>query len=179
MLDGGVSCVQSSSAGRLFDGVAALLGLCLENRFDAEAPMALEAAAAQSDGKARTLDEGYQLKETGGLIEIDLTPVMRTIAKGGGRDQAAADLAMLFHQTLAAAWTAAVSPAMQKTGLRTVVLGGGVFCNELFSDLLTRRLEILGARVLRHKSLSPNDGGIAFGQAAVAAARVKQGLLNQ
>jgi hydrogenase maturation protein HypF len=173
MLLNGISCVSSSSTGRLFDGVAALLGLCRVNRFDAEAPAALEAAAAQSDGTARMPEDEFKLRETDGLIEIDPSALVQRLAFGASRQQPAADLAMLFHRNLASAWAAAVGCAMRQTGLNTVVLSGGVFCNELFSDLLGRRLERLGARVLRQKQIPPNDGGIAFGQAAVASACVK------
>ncbi|MGA3065537.1 MAG: carbamoyltransferase HypF [Tepidisphaeraceae bacterium] len=177
MLLTGASCVQSSSAGRLFDAVAALLGLCRENRFDAEAPMAVEAAAAQWPDSVAMLKDGFRLTETGGLIEIDLAPLVKRIAHGRP-DDSAGPLAMLFHQTLAAAWTAAIARAMQKTDLRTVALSGGVFCNQLLADLLTRQLENLGARVLRHRALPPNDGSIAYGQAAVVSARAKQGLFG-
>ncbi len=145
MFTTGLSCIQSSSAGRLFDGFAALLGLCSENRFDAEAPMALEAAAAQSGHSVRMLKNGFSLKDADGLIQIDLTPLVKKIAHGRV-DDSAGDMAMLFHQTLAAAWTAAIARAMQKTELRTVALSGGVFCNELFTNLLTRQLEQLGAQ---------------------------------
>lgn len=174
MLRTRVSCVRSSSTGRLFDGVAALLNLCRENRFDAEAPMALE-AAAQSGHSSRVWEDAYQLKDVDGLIEIDLTPLVQKVARRAGDDGSTGDLAMLFHQTLAAAWTAAIAQAMRKTDLHTVALSGGVFCNELFADLLSRRLEVLGVQILRHRAIPPNDGGIAFGQAAVASARAKQG----
>jgi len=172
MLTSGVSCIPSSSTGRLFDGVAALLGLCRRNRFEAEAPMALEAAAAEAGHSARLLREAYRLSETDGLIEIDLTPLVRMLAYGAGHACPAGDLAMLFHETLAAAWAAAIERLIQKTDLRTVALSGGVFCNELFTGLLTRRLEQLGAEVLRHRGVPPNDGGIAYGQAAAASARL-------
>jgi hydrogenase maturation protein HypF len=174
MLATGVSCVQSSSTGRLFDGIAAMLNLCRENRFDAQAPQALEAAAASSSYIAENLQETYRLKNIDGLMEIDLKPLIQRIARSAEGAESTADLAMLFHQSLAAAWSEAIERAIQQTNLHTVALGGGVFCNELFARLLTRRLENLGARVLRHRDLPPNDGGIAFGQAAVAAARTEQ-----
>jgi len=176
MLLSGVSCVSSSSAGRVFDGMAALLGLCRENRFDAEAPMAVEAAAAGSEYSPLLPQKGYRLNDVDGLIEIDLTPLVREIAGRAEGTTPAGELAMLFHQTLAEAWSDAVARAMQATNLHTVALSGGVFCNALFADLLGRRLENLGATVLRHRVLPANDGGISFGQAAVASARVRQGI---
>ncbi len=175
MLVNQISCAVSSSTGRLFDGVAALLGLCRENRFDAEAPAALEAAAATTTGAAPMIENGFALHAAGDLTEIDLSHTLQKIVDGVVRHQPVEDLAMLFHVNLAAAWAAAVEQAMLQTGLTKVALSGGVFCNELFVDLLTRRLERLGAQVLRHRHVPPNDGGIAFGQTAVAAARLKSG----
>jgi len=178
MLLSGAGCAQSSSSGRVFDGVAALLGLCRENRFDAEAPMALESAAAEADPMAPLLEEGYRLEEVAGLIQIDLCPLVRMIATSADK-RPASHWALLLHQTLAAAWEAAAARAAHLTGLKTVVLSGGVLCNQLLSDLLSRRLQRRGLRVLRHRQLPPNDGGIAYGQAAVAAARMNHGFLRQ
>ena len=176
MLLNGTFCIQSSSTGRTFDAVAAILGLCRENRFDAEAPAALEAAAAQCKHLSHNLEDAYQLGEAEGLIEIDLSPLVRKIVRRTQQGAAADDLAMLFHEALAAAWEAAVAKAAQTSGLKTVALSGGVFCNELFGDLLETRLQRRGLRVLRHRRIPPNDGGIALGQAAVAAARLNKGL---
>jgi hydrogenase maturation protein HypF len=176
MLLTGTNCIQSSSTGRIFDAVAALLGLCRENRFDAEAPATLEAAAAQCKRLSHNLDDSYGLSVVEGLIEIDLSPLVRKIVRRAQLGVPADDLAMLFHEALAAAWESAVAKAAQSTGLNTIALSGGVFCNELFGDLLETRLQRRGLRVLRHRQIPPNDGGIAFGQAAVAAARISKGL---
>ncbi|MGD0139479.1 MAG: carbamoyltransferase HypF [Tepidisphaeraceae bacterium] len=179
MLVSGAGCVDSSSTGRVFDGIAALLEICKENRFDAEAPAALESAAAQFVRSPLIADDGFTICQGGGLIEIDLSPFVRKIARDEAKNVPAGHWALLFHETLAAAWAAAVGMAAQATGLNDVVLSGGVFCNELFSDLLGQRLEGQGFRVLRHKQVPPNDGGIAFGQAVVAAGRLGKGLLSQ
>jgi hydrogenase maturation protein HypF len=179
MLVSGAGCVDSSSTGRVFDGIAALLGICNENRFDAEAPAALEAAAAQYVRSPYGADEGFAIRQAGGLIEIDLSGLVRKIARDAAEDVPRGHLALLFHETLAAAWAAAVATAAHTTGLNDVVLSGGVFCNELFSDLLGQRLERRGLRVLRHKQAPPNDGGIAFGQAAVAAGRLGKGFKRE
>jgi hydrogenase maturation protein HypF len=179
MLVSGAGCVESSSTGRVFDGIAALLGICKENRFDAEAPAALEAAAAQFVRSPHAGDDGFTICQADGLIEIDLSPFVRKIARDEAKSMPAGHWALLFHEALAAAWAAAVAAAAQSTGLKDVVLSGGVFCNELFSDLLGQRLESRGFRVLRHKQAPPNDGGIAFGQAVVAAGRLAKGFSAQ
>ncbi len=175
MLLSGTHCIQSSSTGRIFDAVAALLGLCRENRFDAEAPAALEAAAAQCNRLSHNSEDSYELRDAEGLIEIDLSPLVKKIVRRAQQGMRADDLAMLFHEALAAAWEAAVAKAAQSSGLNVVALSGGVFCNELFGDLLETRLQRRGLRVLRHRRIPPNDGSIAFGQAAVATARLGKG----
>jgi hydrogenase maturation protein HypF len=168
-----VSCVASSSTGRIFDGVAALLGLCLENRFDAEAPAALEAAAANTRSVPQ-IDSHFLLNHIDGITEIDLSPLVRRVVYGVANNWPVTDIAMFFHVNLASAWAAVVERAIHASGLKAVELSGGVFCNELFSDLLTQRLEKIGATVLRRRVIPPNDGGIAFGQAAVATARLRK-----
>lgn len=176
MLASGVSCVASSSTGRVFDGVAALLNICRENRFDAEAPAALEAAAAGAGETDLSGQALYTLHEAGGLIEIDLSPMVRAIALRTGGAAEAAEWAMRFHAAVAGAFSAAVSLAVHKCGIDTVALSGGAFCNELFGRLLGEALMRSGLRVLRHRAVPPNDGGIALGQIAVAASRMKQDI---
>ena len=177
MLVFGTSCVPSSSTGRLFDGVAALLGVCRENHFDAEAPAALEAQAASYHGKLKE-EDCFRLRRVDGLLEIDLSHFVHQLAFGLYGHRQANELAMIFHDQLAAGFAAAVASAMHVTGLKTVVLSGGVFCNELFDELLGRKLEALGAQVLRHRRIPPNDGGIAFGQAVVACAQLRKGAVQ-
>jgi hydrogenase maturation protein HypF len=176
MIDQNVRCTRSSGAGRVFDGVAALLGLCAHNSFEAQAALALESAAAAMP--LDTSDAGRPLFEMGGgdggagLREIALDPLYRFLVAAMERGDAhAGELAALFHSQLARAWDVAVAQAMQTTGLNTVVLSGGVFCNQRLTAELTARLERRGGRVLRHRLVPPGDGGLALGQAAVAAAR--------
>jgi hydrogenase maturation protein HypF len=177
MLVNNVSCIQSSSTGRLFDGVAALLDLCRENRFDAQAPMALESAAASARPR-KSFKPQFTIDQTADLVEINLLPFIRSIVQFAGRAQAPADLALQFHQTLAAAWTDAIQQAATQTDCRTVALAGGTFSNALLSQLLTQSLQDAGFRVLRHHQLPPNDGSITFGQAAVASAQIQKGLVQ-
>jgi hydrogenase maturation protein HypF len=171
MLRSDACCVPSSSAGRLFDGVAALLGLCQHNQYEAQAPCLLEAAAAQSTSALPLHLDDWALHQCDGLIEVDWSGLIRRLVGEISRGAEAGQLAMYFHQALAAALADAAAQAAQATGIKTVALSGGVFGNELFGEALSARLEQLGLRVLRHRQLPPNDGSIAFGQAAVAQAR--------
>jgi hydrogenase maturation protein HypF len=172
MIESGMSCATASSTGRLFDGIAALLGVCLENHFDAEAPMALEAAAAFA---ADELDaETYDLIDLIDAVDatqLDPAPLVRYIVDERRRGVPVEALAARFHHELADGWTRAAISASKSTGLKTVALSGGSMCNMLLVRLLQHRLERAGFTVLTHRDVPPNDGGIAFGQAAVAAAR--------
>jgi len=168
MICGNVGCVESSSTGRMFDAIAALLGVCAENRYDAQAPAMLESLAFTA-GKQTVKTAGLFAVDEGSLLGIDLSPFCRHLLRSRPEQRNVAAWALLFHHVLADAWTAAVRMAAKSTGLQTVALGGGVFCNQIFSDLLTLKLTESGLRVIRPVRVPPNDGGIAYGQAAVAA----------
>lgn len=172
MLQHGVGCVDSTAAGRYFDGFAALLGVCRRNRFEAEGGMRLEAEA----GKAADIaDDGrhFSLRRSAidsELTEIDLSPLVRQVTELRGNGATTADLALLIHRQIAHAWEAAVLLTARRLGIDRIALTGGVFCNRLLGDLLSYRLARRGLQVLRHTKVPCNDGGLAFGQAAVATA---------
>jgi hydrogenase maturation protein HypF len=161
-------CAVSSAMGRYFDGAAALIGLCSENHFEAEAPMALESAAA---GCAVAPDAGALFRIIASEpLQIDLSPLTLWLAEQVmSRGASRAEMSAVFHEQVALAWGVAVERAAGRTGLRQVVLSGGVFCN---ARLARRVMELLRSRdleVLRHEAVPPNDGGLSLGQAAVAA----------
>jgi hydrogenase maturation protein HypF len=166
MLRTGLNCAVSSGAGRVFDGVAALLGLCQHNQCEARAAMALEAAASTWNGSAGSCPAPLCHE---GLV--DLSPLVIHLVQQSGQVPAA-QLAALFHEQFALAWEIAILQAVQKTGVRTVGLSGGVFCNQILTTRLSQRLQERGLRVLRHRLVPPNDGGIALGQATIAAAMI-------
>lgn len=184
MLERGVNCPLSSGIGRLFDAVSALLGLARANRFEAEAALALEAAAASGDGgealawesfAIRTRAEGGTAPTDAVQLELDPAPFVHWLTNGIAAGTPAGTLAAAFHEALAEAWGDVAGRAARKTGIHTVGLSGGVFCNERLTRGLARRLAEGGLRVLRHERVPPNDGGLALGQAAIAAARVRAG----
>lgn len=141
--------VACSSLGRLFDGVAWLLGLCDANRFEGEAAIAVEQAALRGRPGARLAFDG-----------LDPAPLVRGLLTGGDP----ADLALAFHEAVCDAFAAMVLRRPEQT----VALSGGCFANRLLLHGLTRRLEAAGRRVLTHRLVPPGDGGIALGQAWVA-----------
>lgn len=170
----GVNCATTSSAGRVFDGIAALLGLCSHNDYEAQAAMTLEAAAQQdggATGRRREENDSANCRvPAAGLVEIDLSSLVREILDRQSRGESAGSLAALFHDRFAQAWLSAVEHAAEATGIVTVGVSGGVFCNQRLTESIAAGLQSRGLRVLRHRQIPPNDGGICFGQAAVAAA---------
>jgi hydrogenase maturation protein HypF len=151
-----VNAPLSSGMGRLFDAVAALLGLRDEVTYEGQAAIELEQLA----GELRAEPYDWRFGDGAALVAA----CHDDLADGRPREQIAA----AFHETVAAAAAAACAEAAQP---RSVVLSGGTFQNLRLLDATRRRLEQLGFRVLSHRLVPPNDGGISYGQAAVAAAR--------
>ena len=156
ILDKGLNSPLTSSAGRLFDAACGLLGLHLVSQFEGQAPMALEAlvSAPEVDPTGWTLADGV----------LDLLPLLERLAACAH----AAKGANLFHGTLIAALEAWTLEAVDKTGIRTVTLGGGCFLNRVLSGGLRGSLEKQGLRILTAAKVSPGDAGLSLGQAWIA-----------
>ena len=167
MMQSKTGCIASSAAGRVFDGVAALLGVCMHNGYEAQAPMALEAIAGDIQPCVSVDVATMVTRQVDGIV-IDLGPLILELIGGKARGESPGQLAADFHEIFAQTWAAAVIEAMRQTGRHTVGLSGGVFCNALLTRRLTELLSSAGLTVLRHQKVPPNDGGISFGQAAVA-----------
>ncbi len=166
-IDRGVNAPPASSAGRLFDAVAAVIGVCREEAgFEGQAGMALEALAAPRFHDRAAV--AYPVARDGD--ELAWGPLWEALL-GDLRDGVDPGLiAARFHHGLAAAVAATALALCHHEGLETVALGGGVFQNRL---LLERTCELLrqdGVRVLAPAELPANDGGLSLGQAVVAAA---------
>lgn len=157
--------VLTSSCGRLFDGVACLLGLGAVNSYEGELPALLQAEAerAKPAGKAYR----HALARENGMLVLDMLPaVAAMLADRGSRAQKARH----FHEALADALLAAALLLGREAKTTTAALSGGVFQNILLLKMVKERLERNGFRVLRHRRLPANDGGVSLGQAALAAA---------
>ena len=163
----------TSSLGRLFDAVALLLRLCGENRHEAEAAMALEAAARTVDDteplafELQTCQDGPD--GSGRHLELGVRSMLREILAGvaAGRDRA--ELARAFHETIAAGLAEAAKRIARERGLERVVLSGGCFANRLLLASLTRRLRHASFDVYVHRLVPTGDGGVSLGQAVCAA----------
>lgn len=153
----------SHSVGRLFDAAAALLGVARQNRFEAESAMALEALAA-SGTPSRSAPQLRYL--TGSPAVLDPSDLLLWLAEHPAR----ADAAASFHQRLAEGFAQAALSAREATGIELAGITGGVSVNPLFTATLREALEAGGLRVLTHRAVPPNDGGLSVGQAAVALA---------
>ncbi|NJC72449.1 carbamoyltransferase HypF [Planosporangium thailandense] len=168
MIDRGVNSPLASSCGRLFDAVAALLGLCDETTYEGEAAVRLEAAAG-ADSEVPALP--WRVVRRDGLAVYDPAPTLRAIVE---RDRPAGWMAAAFHTTLAEVTCALVADAAERTGVRAVCLGGGVFVNRRLTTDLRDRLGRMRFDVYTGEQVPVGDGGISYGQAAIAAATLAE-----
>jgi hydrogenase maturation protein HypF len=165
----GLNSPLASSMGRLFDAAAAILGVRSRALFEGQAAMELEALAG--DREAASLPFPVTEGE-GGALTLEPLPLLDALARGIAEGRGPGELAAAFHDSLARGWGEAAARIAEREGLGTVALGGGVFQNARLTMALSRELEAKGLQVLRAEKLSPNDGGVSYGQAAVAAARL-------
>ena len=165
----GVNAPWASSMGRLFDAAAAVLGLRLKAEFEGQAAMELESLAGRR--VASEIRVGLE-RADGGAWVIDPLHLLAVLGSRRQRGDDMADLAADFHASVAWAAAEVVRRLADETGIRTVTLGGGSFQNARLLTSLVGRLQGFGLTVLWPRRLSPNDGAISYGQAAVAAARL-------
>jgi hydrogenase maturation protein HypF len=175
MLERGVNAPVTTSAGRLFDGVAALIGLALRTTFDGQAAMALEFAADRTARGAYPIRltrsdrrEGTRLPEP---LVVDWRPLLEAVLEDRRRGVPAGIISARFHESLAEA-SLRVARAV---GEPAVALTGGCFQNRLLLQKTVDKLRDAGFEVLLHARVPPNDGGLGLGQVAAAAARMRAG----
>jgi len=156
MLERGINAPWTTSVGRLFDAVASMTGIAQESRFEGQAAMLLE----REIGELAT-DESYPLPDG------DWGPLIEAVHQDVTRGEATARIAARFHNALAN-WIVRVAG---RAGVPRVALSGGVFQNGYLVERTATLLEARGIRVYTHQRVPPNDGGIALGQAVIAALR--------
>ncbi|MCD4829397.1 MAG: carbamoyltransferase HypF [Candidatus Cloacimonetes bacterium] len=160
-LEGGYRVFSTSSMGRLFDAVAAMLGLFPAITFEAQSAIALENLAGHIDD---TLPYPFTLAE--GIMSVK--PLLRAVAEDIRAGAQPALVAARFHATVAAFTCEALAQARQSTGVSHVVLCGGVMQNRLLLNMLHHRLTEMSFAVFVPRELPPGDGAIALGQAVIA-----------
>lgn len=162
ILDTGTGCVPTSSMGRLYDAVASLAGVRHRVGYEAQAAIELEGAA-----RVGTDDGRYRFALDGGIA--DAAPVLAAVVDDLRLGTAVSRIAARFHGAVVALVADVATAVRADTGVETVALSGGVFCNELLTTGCADALAARGFRVLRHRRVPPNDAGLALGQLVVAA----------
>ena len=172
MLQRRVNTIPTSSAGRLFDAVASLIGLRHTVSFEGQAAMMLEAAA---DSTHLLSEAPYEFALTGAApVDIDLRPMIREIVSELGREMPASHIAVRFHATLIAIVAAVCSRMRDDLHLNRVCLSGGCFQNALLLAGCLQSLREAGFEVFVQREVPANDGGISLGQAAIACELIRQ-----
>ena len=177
MADRKINAVMSTSAGRLFDGVSAILGIRRKSTFEGEASMALEFVAEEYQKNrlknAKKMPEipTYELlKEGNDRLLLNTGSLIKEILYRRLNGEDSDRLAYIFHQELARQITASCVKSREQSGCNKAALSGGVFQNRLLLELTDHMLKQQGFEVLKHQLVPPNDGGIALGQAVYAMA---------
>lgn len=181
MIERGINSPRTSSMGRLFDAAAAILGICDKATYEGEPAIEFEAAAWRALSSESACPTGnmasFSVTESSRPDDchvLNSRPLFEALLEGIRTSVPAGKLALDFHVTIARASARIASEICVREGIDTVVLSGGVFMNRLLLQFLTRELKSAGLTVLVPHTVPVNDGCIAYGQAAVARARLAQ-----
>ena len=171
--------MQTTSVGRLFDAIAAILGVRDSVSFEGQAAMELEqrAGMGRADADADRVELGIEpihVVEHDGVVVLDPSRFVRSLAQavgpGASRPALVDELAWIAHLTVAEAAVRSAGIICAREGLDIAALSGGVFQNQLLHGMVRTGLEALGLTVLVHRNVPPNDGGISLGQVAIGRA---------
>ena len=170
MISRHIQTVQTSSAGRLFDAVAAMVGLASEVTFEGQAAIALEMATVSG------IDARYpfEVEDVESMI-LDFRPMMEAIMKDISAGKSRGEISACFHNTVSAAIVETCCRIRQSDGLDRVCLSGGTFQNLYLLNRAVVELRRRGFGVFLHAVVPANDGGISLGQAVIANERIRRG----
>lgn len=181
MIEHGINSPRTSSMGRLFDAAAAILGICDKATYEGEPAIELEAAAWRAFSSESACPTGnmasFSVTESSRPDDfhvLNSRPLFEALLEGIRTGVPAGKLALDFHVTIARASARIASEICVREDLDTVALSGGVFMNRLLLRLLTHELKDASLAVLVSHAVPVNDGCIAYGQAAIARARLAQ-----
>lgn len=170
----GVNAPLCSSAGRLFDAVAAAAGLCCDRQdYEGEAAMRLQSAAERWIFAHRR-PSGYCFgvaRRADGSLEIDPAAIWPSLADDLARGASPGEIAAKFHSGWASVWCQTLLQSAPAPDKPEIVLSGGVFQNRLLGSMICSELAAAGCSVLEHREIPANDGGLGLGQIAIALAR--------
>lgn len=170
MLSRRINTVQTSSCGRLFDAVAALIGLRQEVNFEGQAAIELEMIVEPGIEGRYSFDV-----HDGAVMQLDMRPAIEGIVRDLGRSKSHGHISALFHNTIGAAVVEVCSRIRRTRQLNRVCLSGGTFQNMYLLRRAVTSLRAQGFEVFLHSSVPPNDGGISLGQAVIANDVVRRG----
>jgi hydrogenase maturation protein HypF len=168
MVARGGNCPVASSAGRLFDTVSSLLGICHDAGYEGEAAVMLESAAATCVAAPPALP--WRIADVEALWVYDWSPTLSALLGAVGRVPVA-DLAAAFHRSIVEVTVELCVRAAERTGVARVCLSGGCLANRILATGLTAGLATAGLTAYLNHAVPAGDGGISYGQAAIAAAR--------
>jgi hydrogenase maturation protein HypF len=163
-LEKGLRVLPTSSCGRLFDAVSALLGICSLNRYEGQAAIELEKAALVYESEE---PYPYALEQEAEILVMDIWPMWDQLVSERLKQTPNGTMARRFHMTLVAMITEALQRLRVQTGLNQVVISGGVFHNQILLVELIKALKKLDFVTFHHLRVPPGDGGISLGQAAI------------
>jgi len=175
MMAKGLNCPRTSSCGRLFDAVASLLGIRDTITFEGQAAMNLQAASRTEEN--RPYDIRFNDVHGGEgqiLVEMDFDSLFIEMVGDLKRGISPGVMGGRFHETIIEGFSRAALDVSAATGLRKVVLSGGVFNNEMILSGILRRLEHQGLKVYTHSKVPAGDGGISLGQAMIAGEQARK-----
>ncbi len=168
----GVNAPLTSSMGRLFDAVSALINLCLVANYEGQPAIELEMIGEQNE----TASYHFSYLEEDGKILIDPEPVISRIVEELGSGQEPGDISARFHNGASKMVVEVCEQLRERTGINQVTVSGGVFQNFWLLSRIKSWLEEQGFKVYAHRLVPPNDGGICLGQAAIGLRRIKDVL---
>ncbi len=169
MIELEINCPLTSSAGRLFDAVSALLGICQEATYHAEAPMQLEALSSSNTNSVYN----YQISDHISF-KYTFAGIIDDMKSGVG----IAEIAGKFHNTVVDVIEKIAVKTREETGINKVVLSGGTFQNSILMERSEKLLEKYGFKCFTQSAIPSNDGGLALGQLAIAAKRRELNLIK-
>lgn len=167
MVDQGINTPLTSSCGRLFDAVSALLGICLETSYEAQAAIELEMIAGDIQ-RDRGKQYPFSIDADDGKRVVHLETLLAALVQDIQAGKPPSEIAAAFHNTMAEIIVQMSLLMREETGLNTVALSGGCFQNRQLLRLAVEDLKKQGFRILVHRQVPCNDGGLSLGQAMIA-----------
>jgi hydrogenase maturation protein HypF len=165
MMERGLNSPLTSSCGRLFDAVAALLGVRTAVSYEGQAAIELEGLAERGAPRPAF---SFAIDGEGERLQLDFREMFRELVDAVAAGEDRASLARAFHATVALAAAELCAAVRTATGMTRVVLSGGVFQNKLLAEGVYDLLSARNFQVFTHRLVPPNDGGLALGQAVIA-----------